>query len=52
MAIDKLDGEDASMRKREESKLMGFWVDNFIPYYKESGKKNRFAVFKGHQKMS
>ena len=31
VAIDKLDGEDASMRKREESKLMGFWVDNFMP---------------------
>ena len=52
VATDKLDGEDVSMRKREESRLMGPWVDNFIPSYKESGKKNRFAVFKGLQKMS
>lgn len=31
VATDKLDGEDVSMRKREESRLMGLWVDNFIP---------------------
>lgn len=31
VATDKLDGEDVSMRKREESRLMGPWVDNFIP---------------------